>query len=1325
MAGVSRRTFLAGVSAVGCAVGLAALPGPARADVLAGPPADWGFETVQPAGRVLLDDSCASLAEAGWQVNPPANPGAYITDHAGTPANPLGVAFEPVPEGQYLMKGTPLAGVHISTDTMTKPLSLGQGSWQIAFRMAVPDLMQAYRLPQNNGLRLWVQCGDAARTGRYFDFNFMASAEVALVLAGGAYQSFPVPGGWDGEQHDWLITFDGVETVRIHLDGVEFGTWTYAGSAVVIAEGITFYNRTLDGVSGTNEIWFDQISVAATQDRLFSDAALRWADHWDVTPAGDTVFFADHDRSGGTTDWMTDVEAGLYFGRARQQGAGRARWRDPIGLGSGVWSVQADLRFAQFSYSGASVTAQEIVAGWDLVVDGQRYQVGWRPDQALVARSAGGTTVLSPAGDGAGAFHRLRLTRASSGQVQAYRDDVLLGTVPGSPVDESDRVDVTLGDPAVYGAVAVWLRSIDVVRGHPQTADACNDLGQYWAEPAATTGATIATATTPARAGEFLLRAATQGVGSVDLRVPIRADDGQWTLTTALRLADFRYQAADVAKDVVVFGWDVVVAGRRYRVGWRPDGAMVAHSADGTIELNSAPDGAWNTWPFTAAHTWRLGADRTGRLLVHCDGVLVGIVPEGVSTTDPDRVRLTVGDAGVAGSIAAVVTTVVVARDIDPVWFSPRIDAVAIDPAVDTTSLSAAIAVSGWDPDQAERDDTVLRWSLRDAAGTERAHGTMAHWHGGTLVTAPRRPGEYTLVATLEQDGRKLSSLARTVRVPRRCHTAALADAVSPGVGQDILVGDLARWVDDEWQQGTATVAGLNRSWTTVSTQGNGSSIDLGSEWVGLTTISLGMLADSEEIVLRIGNTDHVVRPPDTDGAAGSLVEWFATTADLTGQKISLVPREGRVATVAYVRLWRLDPAQARRAAVPVEGARGRRVIYNNDGTADIVQKKVTTADELRTVSAGRYRDSDVGHLTYGIGATTMAWANSAVVGTIAENYDLTPEQFALMRAADTTTMNFMKAVVTDDQCPLSIVASAGQEFGLPVLASLRLSAFYAHSTYPWLNGPKYPELYEQYKMIGFDGSKPADPASENGLSLTHAGYRQLLTDLLVESASLPGVAGVELDFCRRPRVLGWDQPFLDDYQQRYGVSARDEVPGPGLDRLMAHRAGILTGFLRGVRNALPGKKVCVHVPYGYNYELGLDLDTWVKEGLIDVLVPATWTQEDFWSIDSTFPDLVAGTKVELYGGIEAVINGQDSSKASEGLGAIGFRSTVVSARMTRQQYLLRANEFYTAGYDGVYIFNNPSGDQSLGQVGDKVAVAQWREFAYPAELHRNPVATA
>src|SRR5690606_14995504 len=178
-------------------------------------------------------------------------------------------------------------------------------------------------------------------------------------------------------------------TVRLWLDGIELTAWTYNGSAVVLDEGITFYNRTLDGVSGNNDVDFDHIGVSATQDLLVSDRADRWTDHWQATPSGDAIHFGDAEASTGTSSWATNpIPVGSYLVRTRQTGHGEAVWTDPYGPGAGDWSVHFTSRFAQFAYTGAHASAQRIIAGIDVVAGGVRTRVGWRPDGSLVSLAA-------------------------------------------------------------------------------------------------------------------------------------------------------------------------------------------------------------------------------------------------------------------------------------------------------------------------------------------------------------------------------------------------------------------------------------------------------------------------------------------------------------------------------------------------------------------------------------------------------------------------------------------------------------------------------------------------------------------------------------------------------------------------------------------------------------------------------------------------------------------------------------------------------------------------------------------------------------------------
>lgn len=243
--------------------------------------------------------------------------------------------------------------------------------------------------------------------------------------------------------------------------------------------------------------------------------------------------------------------------------------------------------------------------------------------------------------------------------------------------------------------------------------------------------------------------------------------------------------------------------------------------------------------------------------------------------------------------------------------------------------------------------------------------------------------------------------------------------------------------------------------------------------------------------------------------------------------------------------------------------------------------------------------------------------------------------------------------------------------------------------------------MQKNYLQLGSDGSKTFR------MSYAYPEFREFVKNVLLEAAIVTNgqgeqvVSGVELDFGRYPDLFG---------------SETTAVP----------KVEMMTAFLRELRSALAGKQIAVRVPY---YPVGvIDLETWVIEGLIDVLIPSSVGHEEFSSNLAYFANLVDDTDVKLYGGITGTLSGHELTKVEEDLKKRGISITAGFNYVSKQQYLSRAHQFYEAGYDGVYIFNNWRGDFGrqyiLGELGDQVKVEKWHTFAYPAEWTQNIVAT-
>ena len=124
-------------------------------------------------------------------------------------------------------------------------------------------------------------------------------------------------------------------------------------------------------------------------------------------------------------------------------------------------------------------------------------------------------------------------------------------------------------------------------------------------------------------------------------------------------------------------------------------------------------------------------------------------------------------------------------------------------------------------------------------------------------------------------------------------------------------------------------------------------------------------------------------------------------------------------------------------------------------------------------------------------------------------------------------------------------------------------------------------------------------------------------------------VDGIALLFIRRPPYLDYEAPLVESFKREFGEDPHDlDERDP---RWLAHRAAVLTGFMRRLRAEMDaasaarngkriGISVCVLGTQADNDYFGLDVATWAREGLIDTLIPyspaplALPVAEDTWT---------------------------------------------------------------------------------------------------------------
>ena len=135
-----------------------------------------------------------------------------------------------------------------------------------------------------------------------------------------------------------------------------------------------------------------------------------------------------------------------------------------------------------------------------------------------------------------------------------------------------------------------------------------------------------------------------------------------------------------------------------------------------------------------------------------------------------------------------------------------------------------------------------------------------------------------------------------------------------------------------------------------------------------------------------------------------------------------------------------------------------------------------------------------------------------------------------------------------------------------------------------------------------------------------HDEVRRLRLDVMKEACSRYDLDGFQYDFMRCPGYFrhgeekaGW--PIMTDFMRE----SRRAIDG------IAGARGRAIGFAARVPNTIDGAE-----------RLGLDVRTWVSEGLVDILIPATLYAADLEEDITEWVELARGTGVQIVPTIEA-----------------------------------------------------------------------------------------
>jgi hypothetical protein len=424
------------------------------------------------------------------------------------------------------------------------------------------------------------------------------------------------------------------------------------------------------------------------------------------------------------------------------------------------------------------------------------------------------------------------------------------------------------------------------------------------------------------------------------------------------------------------------------------------------------------------------------------------------------------------------------------------------------------------------------------------------------------------------------------------------------------------------------------------------------------------------------------ITPWDVSGYAGSsphqqdcLVETFWKVADLQGQALEIRQPYGTYqsdpwgfceAWFAGVRLVRLPPAEAARRRREWQDGRVKRVVYNHDGHGVFfAHDPKTTADLWRIVDV--FANQSVHHLDWCV----VAGGVFNHVTKVGEAFaDLPDEAAPTSDPGQRRMIACLRRFKQQGIDPLRVISERGRLMGVPVYASYRMNFFCTEPYGRLFNGPfwrAHPELqirseWQPGGMINLDYALP--------------GTREYVLNVFRELLDNYDLDGVNLDFTRHPPFFNDDEPNKSAHMTEFVRALRKEV-----DR---------TATRRGKRLALSVTFYASHLVYPpasmrplTRGDDGLDVATWVKNGLVDEIAPELVQMESTSMLDpKPFAEMVRGTGCDVYLRVENIVE----HKRRGGRGPKEYEQIMRAAT--------------AAGARGLYIFNNYMGAMSLRRLG-------------------------
>ncbi|MEO6522498.1 MAG: hypothetical protein ABIN91_12515 [Mucilaginibacter sp.] len=329
-----------------------------------------------------------------------------------------------------------------------------------------------------------------------------------------------------------------------------------------------------------------------------------------------------------------------------------------------------------------------------------------------------------------------------------------------------------------------------------------------------------------------------------------------------------------------------------------------------------------------------------------------------------------------------------------------------------------------------------------------------------------------------------------------------------------------------------------------------------------------------------------------------------------------------------------------------------RRLIYNDDGNEPFKLVKEISAKGILASRMLGLENSQVDQIVY---CSSHAWSlftHDTKIGTVLTAKDEPGHPSGIF------TNNLTGELIAAGFDPLKVVVDFGHQNRKEVFWSMRMNDTHDGSKNDYGPALFKPNLlkntHPEYLM-----GKPYEKNSWSSVNYGLAVVRDYTFRFIQEVCRNYDVDGIELDFFRH-RVF-----FKSTYQGQK-VTLEELTEMTALIRQV--RKMTETEGLKRHRPIL----ISMRVPDSKEYakDIGLDIETWLKEGLVDIMVVSSYIQLNPWETSIALGHQYG---IPVYPSLDECRIYDKSAKA---------------IRSTLQTYRGRAASAWQAGADGVYLFN-------------------------------------